>query len=125
MSGMFDRLREELDQLGDRVSQAMEQGKLQIEKTNVQGLRSDAARELGLLTWRKTRGEEIDEARYETLLTRLDDYKTRLDRIDREMASARAEDVSVGNDPPPASQPVDAEVTADAGTVGEAPHPGA
>ena len=54
MSGVFDRIREELDQLGDKVSGALEQGKLHIEKSNVLGLRNDAARELGMLTWRKT-----------------------------------------------------------------------
>lgn len=110
MSGVFDRIREELDQLGDKVSGALEQGKLHIEKSNVLGLRNDAARELGMLTWRKTSGEPIDEARYEALLTRLDEYQTRLDRVERELATCKGEGVSVGNDPPPASEPVDAEV---------------
>ena len=113
MSGVFDRIREELDQLGDKVSGALEQGKLHIEKSNVLGLRNDAARELGMLTWRKTGGEPIDEARYEALLTKLDEYKTRLDRVERELATCKGEDVSVGNDPPPASEPVDAEVQAE------------
>jgi hypothetical protein len=110
MSGVLDRLRDELDQLGDKVSGALEKGKLHLERTNVMGFRNDAARELGMLAWKKSLGEDVDEARYEKLIDKMNDYKAKLDTIDREIAAAKAEDVSVGTDPPPESEPVTAEV---------------
>jgi len=113
MSTVFDRLKGELDQLGDRMQSALEQGRLHIEKTGVQGRRSDAARELGLLAWQKARGEAVDETRYDALIARLNELQEELSRIERAMAAARAEDVSVGEDPPPGAETAEAEVTAE------------
>lgn len=110
MTSMMDKIRSELDQLGDRVQGALEQGKLHIERSTVSGHRNEAARELGMLAWRKASGEEVDEERYATLVNRMDDYQQQLTRIDRELAASRAEDVSVGEDPPPAAQTAEAEV---------------
>ena len=102
MSSVFDRIREEIDLLGDRVQSALEQGKLQLEKNGTQRMRSETAQELGLLVWRMARGESIDDARHEALLLRLDELQAQLTRLEREMAAARGESVSVGQEPPPA-----------------------
>lgn len=112
MATVFDRLRNELDHLGDRVHTALEQGKLHIDRTTTLGLRSDAARELGLLAWRQASGEAIDQARYQTLVERLTDLQERLTRLDREMAAVRGEEVSVGLEPAPPTEPAEAEVAA-------------
>jgi len=121
MSTVFDRLREELDQLGDAVNRNLEQGRLQIQKSRVKHKRDEAAQELGLLVYQKLRDQSIDEARYDHLLTRLDQYQDELAKIDREISAVKGEDVSVGQDPPPPSEPVEAEVKGeDEGTKGRA-----
>ena len=101
MSSVFERIREEIDLLGNRMQSALEQGKLQLDRSATQRMRSETARELGLLVWRKARGESIDDARREALLLRLDELQAQLTRLEREMAAARGENVSVGQEPPP------------------------
>jgi hypothetical protein len=101
MTSIFDRLRTEIDHLGDRVHSALEQGKLQLEKSGAQRMRAETAQELGVLVWRKARGEATDEGRHEALLLRLDELQAQISRLDREIAASRAEDVTVGQDPPP------------------------
>ncbi len=110
MTTVFDRLRDELDQLGDRMQTALEQGKLHVERSGVLGRRSDAARELGMLAWRRHRGETIDTDRHAQLLERMDALQEELTVIDRKMSATRAEDVSVGEEPAPAAEPADATV---------------
>jgi hypothetical protein len=101
MSSVFERIREEIDQLGDRMQSALEQGKLQLEKNTTRRMRGETAQELGMLVWRKARGESIDDARHEALLLRLDELQAELTKLEREMAAARGENVSVGQEPPP------------------------
>lgn len=110
MTTIFDRFRSELDHLGDKMKEGLETGRLHIEKARVTSNRNDAARELGLLTYQKARGTAADEARAETLMTRLDELQAELARLDRELAAVRAETVSVGEDPPPPSQTAESEV---------------
>jgi hypothetical protein len=43
MSGIFDRLNAELDQIGDRVRGAFESSKLHLERSRLIGLRSKSA----------------------------------------------------------------------------------
>ncbi len=101
MSSVFDRLREEIDQFGNRVQSALEQGKLQLEKTGAQRTRNEVAQELGMLIWRKARGEAVDDSRHEALLLKLDELQAQIGKLEREMAAARGEDVSVSQEPPP------------------------
>ena len=101
MTSIFDRLRTEIDQLGDRVHLALEQGKLQLEKSGAQRMRAETAQELGLLAWRRAGGEATDESRHEALLLRLDELQAQISRLERELAAERAEDVTVGQEAPP------------------------
>lgn len=96
MTSIFDRIRTEIDQFGDKVQSALEQGKLQLERSGAQRMRAESAQELGLLVWRKARGESVDETRHEALLLRLDELQAQITRLERELAAERAEDVSVG-----------------------------
>lgn len=49
MTSIFDRIRTEIDQFGDKVQSALEQGKLQLERSGAQRMRAESAQELGLL----------------------------------------------------------------------------
>jgi hypothetical protein len=109
MTSVFDRLRAELEQIGDKARDALEQARLQFEKTRVMGLRDDAARDLGLLVYQKTRGEEVDPVKRDGLIERLDDLQAQLARIDRDLAALKGEQVSVGEDPAPPTQAAEGE----------------
>jgi len=95
MTSILDKIRDEIDQLGGKVQSALEQGRLQLERSGAQRMRAECAQELGLLTWRKARGETVDEARREALMLRLDELQAQITRLDRELAAERAENVSV------------------------------
>jgi hypothetical protein len=87
MDSVLDRLRHELDTLGDRVSGAIEQGRLHVEKLRLTSLRKDVAAELGLLEHSRARGGDPDEARRTALLERLDELHAQLARVERELRS--------------------------------------
>lgn len=106
MESVLERLRREMDELGDRVSSAIEQGRLQVEKVRLTSLRKDAASELGLLVHARERGAAADEARHQALLERLDDLQAQIARVERELSSERARDVVVTEEPaPPPAEP--------------------
>jgi hypothetical protein len=111
MTTVFDRIRAELEQIGEKAKETLEQARLQLEKSRLTTLRDDTAKDLGLLVYQKTRGEEVDPDRRDALIERLDDLQAQLARVERELATLKGEEVSVGNDPAPPSQPADAEVT--------------
>ena len=111
MTSVFDRLRTELEQIGEKAKDALEQARLQLEKSRLTSLRDDTAKELGLLVYQKTRGVEIDPDRRDALIGRLDDLQEQLARVERELAALKGEEVSVGEDPPPPAQPAEAEIT--------------
>ncbi|HEX9896029.1 MAG TPA: hypothetical protein VGA78_19005 [Gemmatimonadales bacterium] len=111
MTSVFDRLRAELEQIGDKARDALEQARLQLEKSRLTRLRDDTAKDLGLLVYQKTRGDEVDPDKRDALIERLDDLQAQLARVDRDLAAVKGEEVSVGQDPAPAGQPADAEIT--------------
>ncbi len=102
MSSLMDRLQRELEQLGRNAQEALEEGKTRVRVLRLERQRDNAARDLGILTWRKERGGDVDARRIESLLFRLDD-------LDAEIARAKAEaggTVEASADvptPPPAS----------------------
>ncbi len=107
MTTVLDRLRTELEQIGERAREALEQGRLSLEKARISSLRDDAARDLGLLVYQKTKGEEVDPDKRDALIARLDDLYAQLARIDRELATVRGEAATVGEDPPPPAEPAE------------------
>ena len=110
MSGILDRLREELDQLGDRVKDAVESSKLHLERSGLVGQRSKAAYKLGMLVYKKERGGEVNQAEIDVLFTQLDDIAAKIAKIDRELDSVEGETVSVGEKPAPEADTAEAEV---------------
>jgi len=108
MTTVFDRLRTELEQIGEKARDALELARLQLEKTRLQRLRDDAARDLGLLVYQKTRGEEVDPVKRDALIEKLDDLTGQLARVERELATVKGEEVSVGEDPAPAAESAEA-----------------
>jgi transposase len=111
MPGIFDRLNEELDQLGDRVRTAFESSKLHLERSRLIGIRSKAAYKLGMALYKKERGGEANQAEIDALFAQLDDITEKLAKLDREIDSVHAETVRVDEQPAPAADTAEAEVS--------------
>ncbi len=102
MSSLMDRLQRELEQLGKNAQEALEEGKTRVRVLRLERQRDNAARDLGMLTWRKERGGEVDARRIESLLFRLDDLDAEIARARDEMAGASEAEATPTQPPPPA-----------------------
>jgi len=111
MAGIFDRLNAEIDQLGDRVRTAFESSKLHLERSRLIGLRSKAAYKLGMATYKKERGGEVNQAELDAIYAKLDDITEKIAKLDREIDSVHAESVRVDEQPAPAAEPAEADVS--------------
>jgi len=115
MATIFDRLNHELESIGRRAQAALDEGKLQIELMRFRRQRENAARDLGFLVHRKERQGEVEQARIDAQLLKMDDLDREIATLERQLASVRAESTTVHDTPPPAApEPATAdEVAAD------------
>jgi hypothetical protein len=111
MSGIFDRLNAELDQIGDRVRGAFESSKLHLERSRLIGLRSKSAYKLGMLVYKKERGSEVNQAELDALFAQMDDIAAQIAKVDRELDEAAGDTISVNEQPAPAAETAEAEVS--------------
>jgi hypothetical protein len=88
-STIFDRLNQELEAFGKKAQAALDEGKLQIELLRVRRRQDNTARDLGLLVYRKERGGEVDARRIDALMSRLDDLKADIARLEQQIAERR------------------------------------
>ena len=111
MAGIFDRLNAEIDQIGDRVRTVFESSKLHIDRSRLVGLRSKAAYKLGMMTYKKQRGAEINQGELDAILAQLDDITAKIATIDRELDEVQGESISVDEHPAPEAETAEAEVS--------------
>lgn len=111
MAGILDRLNAEIDQIGDRVRTAFESSKLHLERSRLIGLRSKAAYKLGMLTYKKDRSGDANQAEIDALFAQLDDIAAQIAKLDREIDAVHAETISVDEQPAPAAEAAEAEVS--------------
>lgn len=110
MATIFDRLNHELESIGRRAQTALDEGKLQIELLRLRRQRETAARELGFLVHRRERQGEVEQARIDAQLLKLDDLDAEITNLERQLAATRAECTSVSDVPPPVgARPADTE----------------
>lgn len=102
-STLFDRLNHELEVFGRKAQSALDEGKLQIELMRARKRRDNAARDLGLLVYRRERGGEIEPRRVDALYLRLDDLVADVTRLEALVDARRR--------PAPAASPVTGPVT--------------
>ena len=109
MSTIIDRLNHELETIGRRAQAAIDEGKVQIELMRVRRQRDAAARELGLYVHRKERQGDVEQARIDASLLKLDDLEREIANLERQLAAARTDDTSVHDTPAPPAEMVMAE----------------
>jgi len=110
MSSIFDRFRTELDQIGDRVKEAVESSKLHLERSGLVGQRSKVAYKLGMMVYKKERGNEVNQGEIDALLAQMDDVAAKIAAIDRQLDDLGGADVTVREKPAPDAKAADAEV---------------
>jgi hypothetical protein len=88
-STLFDRLNLELEAFGKKAQAALDEGRLQIELLRVRRRKDNAARDLGLLTYRRERGKDVEPGRVDGLLVRLDDLEAEIARLELQIVAAR------------------------------------
>ncbi|MGE0555701.1 MAG: hypothetical protein AB7R55_19885 [Gemmatimonadales bacterium] len=124
MSDIFDRFRTELDQLGDRVKDAVESSRLHLERSSLVGQRSKLAYKLGMKVYRKERGGEDNQAEIDALFSRMDDVSEKIAEVDRKLDDLSGESVRVDEKPAPEAETGEAEVSeapaSDTGASGSA-----
>jgi hypothetical protein len=86
---LFDRLNQELEAFGRRAQAAIDEGKLQIEVLRLKRQRDHAARDLGMLVYRREKGGEVEVRRIDALMLRLDDLGPEIERMERQIAEAK------------------------------------
>ena len=110
MSGLFDRLNAEIDQIGDRVRTVFESSKLHLDRSRLVGLRSKAAYKLGMLVFKKERGGDVNKAEIDAVMAQMDDIAAKIANLDRELDDVQGETISVDEQPAPAAETAEAEV---------------
>ena len=113
-STLFDRLNQELEAFGKKAQAALDEGKLQIELLRARKRRDSAARDLGMLVFRRERGGEVEVRRIDALLLRLDDLEADLARLDQQIAEARRQRPAAAQ---PAATPAEPPAERPAATV--------
>lgn len=110
-STLFDRLNQELEAFGKKAQAALDEGKLQIELLRVRRRRDHAARELGMLTYRRERGRETEPRRIDALMLRIDDLEAEIARLEQRIegrrgsgSTGRPTPATVGTDTPQSSE---------------------
>lgn len=88
-STLFDRLNQELEAFGKKAQAALDEGKLQIELLRVKRQRDHAARDLGLMVYKKERGGDMETRRFDALILRLDDLGLEISRLERQISEAK------------------------------------
>lgn len=99
MAGFLDRLNQELETYGKRAQQALDEGRLQVEKFRIKRERDEAAKHLGYLYHRKEKGTPVDPLEIDAWVRRIDVANESLERIERTMASMRPDGVTVSEAP--------------------------
>lgn len=101
MAGILQRLNSELETFGKRAQQALDEGRLQLEKFRLQRDRDEAARKLGYLAHRRERGQTVDPLELDAWLVRIDNLDAAIAKVEREAAATKGEMVTVSQAPPP------------------------
>jgi outer membrane protein TolC len=95
MAGILDRLNKELEIFGRKAQAALDEGKLQLERLRLRREQDEAARQLGRLYHNRERGGQVDPLELDAYLVKLDNVAASIARVEREIAAAKGEDVSV------------------------------
>ena len=102
---LIDRVAAGIDQLGKRAAQALDESKLRMEQAGVRRRRDHAARELGYLAYRRSKGETVADAESEVLIRRMAAADEEIAKLEEQITKVRG---AAGPDAAGAAAPADA-----------------
>jgi len=103
MTTLFDRFNQEIEALGRRAQEVFDESRTRLELVRIRSQRDGAARELGMLYYRRERQlEAVEQGRIDAALFKLDDLTHEIQRLEQQLADAK----DVGDSgPAPAAEP--------------------
>ncbi|MFI5234715.1 MAG: hypothetical protein ACHQXA_03315 [Gemmatimonadales bacterium] len=107
MATFFEQVNQAVEAVGRKAQATIDQVRLMGEKNGLTRRRDQALRDLGRLVHGEARGAAPNGVRREELLTAIDVADAELARIDKELAAAKGEVVSVKEEAPPAPPPTE------------------
>lgn len=109
---LMDRVAAGLDQLGKKAAQAIDESKLRMEVAGVRRRKDHAARDLGYLVYRQSKGDILPEGESELQIRRIAAAEEEIAKLEAEIATVRARSApvkpappDVPPPPPPAAEP--------------------
>lgn len=87
---LIDRVAAGIDQLGKRAAQALDESKLRMEQAGVRRRKDHAARDLGYLAYRRSKGEAIADGETENVTRRIATAEDELAQLEERIAKVRA-----------------------------------
>ena len=102
---LFDRMAAGLDQIGKKTQQVFDESKLRMDLGRARRRKDVAARDLGYLTHRQAKGEELNPAAIDTLVRRIDSIAEEIVGIEAELAKVKGEAPATETPPEPSTEP--------------------
>ncbi|MGD0483649.1 MAG: hypothetical protein ABSB58_03230 [Gemmatimonadales bacterium] len=103
---LMDRVAAGLDQLGKKAAQAIDESKLRMEVAGVRRRKDHAARDLGYLAYRQSKGEILAEGDTELQIRRIAAAEEEIAKLEADLAKVRERNAPrTGDAPPPATEP--------------------
>jgi hypothetical protein len=87
---LIDRVSAGLDQIGKKTLQAIDESKLRIELGGVRRRKDAAARDLGYLTYRQSKGEVAPEGEIDAINRRIAKAEEEMARLATQIAAVRS-----------------------------------
>ena len=98
---LIDRVAAGLDTLGKKTQQVFDESKLRMDLARVRRRKDNAARDLGYLGYRTSKGEILPEGESDVLIRRIVATEEEIAKIEADIEKVRGGDTPAGPPPPP------------------------
>jgi len=97
---LIDRVAAGLDEIGKKAAQALDESKLRLDLARVRRRKDNAARDLGYLAYRTSKGEIFPEGESDVLIRRVAAAEEEIAKIEAEIQKVRGAGAPAGTPPP-------------------------
>ena len=102
---LIDRVAAGLDTLGKKTQQVFDESKLRMDLARVRRRKDNAARDLGYLGYRTSKGEILPEGESDVLIRRIVATEEEIAKIEADIEKVRGGDTPASPPPPTGSTP--------------------